>query len=138
MKNREGKKMPRIRVMIVDDAIYMRVVLKDILERHNYEVVASANNGQKAVEIYKDLYVSQRAPDLVLMDITMRKMDGVEALKYIKKIDKRANVVMCTSVKSKDKLVSAMNEGATYYINKPFEDEEVIETIEKALEKNRN
>lgn len=129
--------MPKIRIMIVDDAIYMRAVLKDILERHNYQVVASANDGQKAVEIYRELYDSQRAPDLVLMDITMRRMDGIESLKQIKKIDKRARVVMCSSVKSKDKLVKAVEEGAIYFITKPFEDEKVIETIEKALRKNR-
>lgn len=129
--------MSRIRVMIVDDAVYMRAVLKDIMERNGYQVVATADNGLKAVENYRDLYNSQRAPDLVLMDITMRKMDGIEALRNIKQIDKRAKVVMCTSVKSKDKLVKAVNEGASYFITKPFEDDNVIETIEKALEINK-
>ena len=81
------------KVLIVDDAAFMRMMLKDILTKNGYEVVGEAENGAKAVEKYKEV-----TPDLVTMDITMPEMDGISALKNIRSIDSNAKVVMCSAM----------------------------------------
>ena len=78
------------RILIVDDAAFMRMMIKDILTKNGYEIAAEAENGKVAVDKYKEA-----APDLTLMDITMPEMDGIQALKGIKPIDPSANVIMC-------------------------------------------
>lgn len=121
------------KILIVDDAIYMRAVLRDLLERNGYEIVGMAKNGEMGVEMYEQLYVNGNKPDLVLMDITMKKMNGIEALKEIKKIDAMSNVVMVSSVGAKNSLVEAIHAGAKYFINKPFDDEDFLATVRKAI-----
>lgn len=128
--------MAKVRVMIVDDAIYMRGVLKDILERYGYELAGEAKDGQQSVNMYKELYEEKNAPDVVLMDITMKKMNGLEAMKRIKKMDKESKIVMISSVKSKPAVVRAIQDGASGFVTKPFKDKEVIDAVEDAL-KNR-
>ena len=81
------------RVLIVDDAAFMRMMVKDILSKNGYEIVGEAENGMKALEKYQEL-----KPDLVTMDITMPEMDGITAVKEIKKVDPAAKVVMCLSL----------------------------------------
>ena len=80
------------RVLVVDDAAFMRMMVKDILSKNGYEIVGEAENGMKALEKYQEL-----KPDLVTMDITMPEMDGITAVKEIKKVDPGAKVVMCSS-----------------------------------------
>ena len=106
------------KVMICDDAAFMRMMIKDILTKNGYEIAAEAENGQKAVEKYPEA-----KPDLVLMDITMPEMDGIEALKKIKALDPGAKIIMC----------SAIQAGAKDFIVKPFQAERVLEAVKKVV-----
>ena len=115
------------RIMIVDDAIFMRMKLKDILEKNGYVVVAEAQNGADAIEKYK-----AERPDIVTMDITMPEMDGIEALKGIKKIDASAKVIMCSAMGQQAMVMEAIQSGALDFIVKPFETDRVIDSIVKA------
>ncbi|MBR0575982.1 response regulator [Proteiniclasticum sp. BAD-10] len=115
------------RIMIVDDAIFMRMKLKDILEKNGYEVVAEAQNGADAIEKYK----SER-PEIVTMDITMPEMDGIQALKGIKKIDPQARVVMCSAMGQQAMVMEAIQSGAVDFIVKPFETDRVLDALVKA------
>jgi two-component system chemotaxis response regulator CheY len=115
-------------ILIVDDAAFMRINLKNILEKADYEVVGEAENGSDAVAKYKDL-----KPDLVTMDITMPEMDGLEAVKEIMKSDSGAKVIMCSAMGQQSMVVEAIEAGAKDFIVKPFKDDRVIEAIEKAL-----
>lgn len=115
------------RIMITDDALFMRVTLKNILTQHGLEVVAEASNGREAVELYE-----QYKPDLVFMDITMPEMDGLEALKAIRAKDPNAKVVMCTAMGQKQTVVEAIQAGAKDFIVKPFQPERIMEAVQKA------
>ena len=115
------------RVLIVDDAIFMRMKLKDILEKNGYQVVAEAQNGVEAIERYKT-----EKPDLVTMDITMPEMDGVAALKGIKSFDKEAKVVMCSAMGQQSMVMDAIQAGAVDFIVKPFDSDRVIQSLNKA------
>ena len=115
------------RIMIVDDAIFMRMKLKDILEKNGYEVVAEAQNGEDAIEKYR-----AERPDIVTMDITMPEMDGIEALKGIKRIDPSAKVIMCSAMGQQAMVMEAIQSGALDFIVKPFETDRVIDSIQKA------
>lgn len=114
------------RVLVVDDAIFMRMKLKDILEKNGYEVVAEAQNGIEAIEKYKT-----EKPDLVTMDITMPEMDGVAALKGIKAIDPKAKVVMCSAMGQQSMVMDAIQAGAVDFIVKPFDSDRVIQSLSK-------
>ncbi|WP_407371280.1 response regulator [Carnobacterium sp.] len=114
-------------VMIVDDAAFMRMKLKDILEKNGYKVVAEAQNGVEAVEKYK-----AEKPDLVTMDITMPEMDGVDALKEIKAFDPAARVVMCSAMGQQGMVMDAIRSGAVDFIVKPFDSDRVIKALDKA------
>jgi len=114
------------RILVVDDAIFMRNSLKMMLERHDYEVVGMAGNGIEAIAMYKSLN-----PDLVTMDITMPEMDGLEALQKIREIDKNAKIVMITAVGKEDTVREAIIKGAANFIVKPFQEDKVIAVISK-------
>lgn len=116
------------RILITDDALFMRVTLKNILTTHGYEVVGEAGNGEEAVQQY-----AAKKPDLVLMDITMPIMDGIAATKAIKASDPAAKVVMCTAMGQKNILIEALQAGAKDYIVKPFQPERVLESVKKLL-----
>lgn len=116
------------RILIVDDAGFMRSMLKDIVTRDGFEVVAEADNGITAVELYKEL-----KPDAVTMDITMPEMDGVRALKEIMSYDSNAKVVMCSAMGQQTMVVEAIRLGAVDFIEKPFQTERVITALKKAL-----
>ncbi|MFZ7120910.1 MAG: response regulator [Eubacteriaceae bacterium] len=116
------------RILIVDDAIFMRMKLKDILEKNGYEVIGEAQNGVEAIEKYKT-----EKPDLVTMDITMPEMDGIAALKGIKEIDSQAKVVMCSAMGQQSMVMDAIQAGAVDFIVKPFESDRVIESLNKAI-----
>jgi two-component system chemotaxis response regulator CheY len=114
------------RIMITDDALFMRVTLKNILSNNGFEVVAEASNGLEAIELYK-----QFSPDIVTMDITMPEMDGIQALKHIRTIDPNAKVVMCTAMGQKSMVVEAIQAGAKDFIVKPFQPDRVLEALGK-------
>lgn len=116
------------KVLIVDDAAFMRMMLKDILTKNGYEVVGEAENGAKAVEKYKEV-----TPDLVTMDITMPEMDGISALKNIRSIDSNAKVVMCSAMGQQAMVIEAIQAGARDFIVKPFQADRVIEAVKKAI-----
>ncbi|MFZ0371302.1 MAG: response regulator [Halobacillus sp.] len=116
------------RIMIVDDAAFMRMMVKDILTKSGYEIAAEAEDGKKAVELYKE-----KNPDLVTMDITMPEMDGITALKEIKQHNPNAKVIMCSAMGQQAMVVDAIQAGAKDFIVKPFQADRVIEAIQKAL-----
>ncbi|MDI3257236.1 MAG: response regulator [Kyrpidia sp.] len=116
------------RVLIVDDAAFMRMMIKEILTKHGYEVVGEAVNGMQAVEKYQEL-----KPDLVTLDITMPEMDGIEALKRIRQIDPQAKVIMCSAMGQQAMVIDAIQAGAKDFIVKPFQAERVLEAVRKTL-----
>jgi two-component system chemotaxis response regulator CheY len=115
------------RVLIVDDAAFMRMMIKDILNKNGYEVAGEAENGVKAIEMYKEL-----KPDLVTMDITMPEKDGIAAVKEIMSYDTNAKVIMCSAMGQQMMVMEAIQEGAKDFIVKPFQQERVIQALEKA------
>ena len=115
-------------VLICDDAAFMRVMIKDILTKNGYDVAGEAENGLKAVEKY-----NETKPDLVMMDITMPEMDGIQALKKIKAIDANASVVMCSAMGQQAMVIEAIQSGAKDFIVKPFQAERVLEAVKKVV-----
>jgi two-component system, chemotaxis family, chemotaxis protein CheY len=122
-----GTKMAN-RVLIVDDAAFMRMMIKEILTKNGYAVVGEASDGAQAVDKYKEL-----SPDLVTMDITMPEMDGITALREIKKIDASAKVIMCSAMGQQAMVIDAIQAGAKDFVVKPFQADRVIEAIKKTL-----
>lgn len=116
------------RILIVDDAAFMRMMIKDILNKNGYEVVGEADNGRKAIEKFKELN-----PDLVIMDITMPEVDGIQAVKEIKKIDSNSKIVMCSAMGQQAMVIEAIQAGAKDFIVKPFQADRVIEAVNKAI-----
>ncbi|SNZ09655.1 two-component system, chemotaxis family, response regulator CheY [Terribacillus aidingensis] len=116
------------RILIVDDAAFMRMMIKDILTKNGFEVVGEAQDGQQAVEKYKEL-----TPDLVTMDITMPEMDGIAAMKEIKSQYPDAKVIMCSAMGQQAMVIDAIQAGAKDFIVKPFQADRVVEAITKAL-----
>lgn len=116
------------RVLVVDDAAFMRMMVKDILQKNGFEIVGEAANGLEAVEEFK-----KSNPDLVTMDITMPEMDGIAAVKEIKKIDANAKVIMCSAMGQQAMVMEAIQAGAKDFIVKPFQSDRVIEALTKAL-----
>ena len=108
------------RILVVDDAAFMRMMIKDILTKNGYEVVGEAADGVQAVERYQEL-----KPDLVTLDITMPEMDGITALKKIKEIDPQAKVIMCSAMGQQAMVIDAIQAGAKDFIVKPFQAERV-------------
>ena len=115
-------------ILICDDAAFMRMMIKDILTKNGYEVVGEAANGAEGVEKY-----SQLKPDLVMMDITMPEMNGIDALKKIKENDSNANVIMCSAMGQQAMVIESIQAGAKDFIVKPFQVERVIEAVKKAI-----
>ncbi|MGM0378542.1 MAG: response regulator [Bacillota bacterium] len=115
-------------VLIVDDAAFMRMMIKDVLTKNDYEVLGEAENGKVAIEKYKEL-----SPDLVIMDITMPEVNGIEAVKTIKDNDPEARIVMCSAMGQQAMVIEAIQAGAKDFIVKPFQADRVIEAVKKAL-----
>jgi two-component system chemotaxis response regulator CheY len=120
-----------VRVLIVDDALFMRKMLSDILKNEGIEVCGEAENGKEAVEKYKEL-----KPDLVTMDIVMPKMeeiDGVSAVREIMKIEPQAKIIMVSAMGQHSLVVEAIQAGAKDFVTKPFQPSRVIEAIKRVL-----
>ena len=116
-------------VLICDDAAFMRMMIRDILTKNGFVVAGEAENGIKAIEKYQETH-----PDLVLMDITMPEMDGIQALKEIKKINEDAQIVMCSAMGQQAMVIESIQAGARDFIVKPFQADRVIEAVRKVLE----
>ena len=115
-------------ILICDDAAFMRMMIKDILTKNGYNVAGEAENGLKAVEKY-----NETKPDLVMMDITMPEMDGIQALKKIKESDPGATVIMCSAMGQQAMVIEAIQSGAKDFIVNPFQADRVLEAIKKVV-----
>ena len=115
-----------VRVLVVDDAAFMRMMIKDILTKNGYEIAGEAENGMKAIEKY-----NETSPDLVMMDITMPEMDGIQALKKIKEGDPSANVIMCSAMGQQAMVIESIQSGAKDFIVKPFNQDRVLVNCQK-------
>ena len=119
------------KLLIVDDSRMSRSILRNSLEKAGYSIVREASNGEEAVEAYKEV-----RPDLVTLDITMPKMDGLEALTQILAFDADAKAIMITAAGQQDKLIKALKVGAKRFISKPFNEEEILKNISEVLKGN--
>ena len=115
-------------ILIVDDAAFMRMMIKDILTKNGYNVIGEAENGAKAFEKYNEL-----KPDLVLMDITMPEVDGIAALKKIKGADPNALIIMCSAMGQQAMVIEAIQGGAKDFIVKPFQPDRVLDAVKKVI-----
>ena len=116
------------RVLVVDDIPFIRSVILDILIEANYNDNLEASDGARALAIYKE-----SKPDVVLLDINMPILDGIEALKRIVKFDKEATIIMCSSLGDQESIIKAISLGAKDFIVKPFRKERIVSAIKKAL-----
>jgi two-component system, chemotaxis family, chemotaxis protein CheY len=118
-----------VNVLIVDDLAFIKIVLRDILEKAGFRVVGEASNGEQAISMYQDA-----RPDVVLMDITMPGMDGLTALKQIRQIDPAARIIICSALGQQRLIVQAIQLGAKDFIVKPFQPQRVVSALKKALD----
>ena len=115
-------------ILVCDDAAFMRMMIKDILTKNGYTVAGEAENGATAVEKYAELKT-----DLVLMDITMPEMDGIQALNKIKEADAGAAVIMCSAMGQQAMVIESIQSGAKDFIVKPFQADRVLEAVRKVV-----
>ncbi len=115
-------------ILLVDDAAFMRMMLRDILGKNGYNIVGEAENGAKALEKYKEL-----KPNLVIMDITMPEMDGIQAAKAIKSADSNALIIMCSAMGQQAMVIESIQAGARDFIVKPFQPDRVLEAVKKVI-----
>lgn len=116
------------RILIVDDAMFMRMTLGRILKNAGHTVVAEGENGKDAVMLYHKF-----EPDIVTMDVTMPEMTGIEAVKEIKDSYPQAKIIMCSAMGQQRMIVEAIEAGAKDFIIKPFDEERVLEAIDRIL-----
>lgn len=115
-------------ILVVDDATFMRLMLKNIIIKDGLNVVGEAKNGVEAVDKYKEL-----KPDLVTLDITMPEKDGIAALKEIRQYDSNAKVLMCSAMGQQALIIESIQNGAKDFIVKPFDEQRVLESIHKII-----
>ena len=116
------------RILVVDDAAFMRMMIKNILSKNGYEIVGEAENGQVAIDLYKKL-----KPDLVTMDITMPEMNGIEGVKAIRAFAPEANIIMCSAMGQQAMVMEAIQAGAKDFIVKPFQQDRILQAIGRVL-----
>jgi two-component system chemotaxis response regulator CheY len=116
------------KVLVVDDAAFMRMMLKDILTKNGFEIVGEAENGAAGVAAFQKM-----KPDVVTMDITMPEMNGIDAVKAIKSLDASAKIVMVSAMGQQSMVIEAIQAGASDFIVKPFQPERVIDALSKVL-----
>ena len=116
------------RVLVVDDAAFMRKMVSDALTKAGHEVIAEATNGQEAVDQFQAL-----KPDLATLDITMPEKDGISALREIIELDPSAKIIMCSALGQESKVLESIKLGAKDFVVKPFQAERVLEAIGRAL-----
>jgi len=115
-------------ILIVEDAAFMRMMIKDILVKNGYNVVGEAENGLRAVEKFKEL-----KPDLIIMDITMPEMDGIQAVKQIRAMSSDAKIIMCSAMGQQAMVIESIQAGARDFIVKPFQADRVLEAVKKVV-----
>ena len=118
-----------VNVLIVDALAFIKIVLRDIIEKAGFRVIGEASNGEQAISLYQDT-----RPDVVLMDITMPGMDGLTALKKIRESDESARVIICSALGQQQLIVQAIQLGAKDFIVKPFQPQRVVSALKKALD----
>ncbi len=116
-------------VLICDDAIFMRTMLRDILEQNGFNVIGEASNGEEALAKYQEL-----KPDLVTMDIVMPVMSGIDSVKAICKVDSKAKILICSAMGQQALVVDAIQAGARDFVIKPFQPSRVLEAVSRVLE----
>ena len=116
------------KIMLVDDAAFMRMMIKDTLQKNGYTEIVEAGNGEQALATY-----AAEKPDLVLMDITMPVMDGLEALRRLREMDSSARVVMWSAMGQETMVVDALKLGAKDFIVKPFKPDRIMKTVNSIL-----
>ncbi|MBU5266366.1 response regulator [Virgibacillus proomii] len=116
------------KILVVDDANFLRMTLSTILKKKHHEIVGEAENGEEAVRLYQEL-----KPDIVTMDITMPVMNGIEAIKEIMQIDKDALIIVCSAMGQQKVVVEAIELGAKDFIIKPFDENRIFDTIDRVL-----
>lgn len=114
------------KIMLVDDAAFMRMMIKNTLTQGGYTNIIEAENGAEAVDKYKS-----ESPDLIIMDITMPEKDGIQALREIKEYDAKSNIVMCSALGQEKLVLEALKLGAADFIVKPFKPDRIMETVAK-------
>ncbi|HDQ26517.1 MAG TPA: response regulator [bacterium] len=117
-------------ILIADDAAFMRMMLKNILEAEGYKIVGEAANGREAIQKYNEL-----KPDMLISDMVMPEMGGIDVLKEVLKTDPSANILICSAIGQQALVIEAIQAGAKDYIVKPFEQSNVIETVSKIIGK---
>ena len=115
-------------ILLVDDAAFMRMMLKDILTKNGYEVIGEAANGVEAIAKYQEL-----KPSLTILDITMPEMDGIQAAKGIREVDGAALIIMCSAMGQQAMVIESIKAGARDFIVKPFQPDRVIEAVKKVI-----
>lgn len=118
--------MPASKILIVDDSQTIRKSLRDILEKHNYTIVGEAGSGTEAIKLFTSL-----SPDMVMLDIIMPQLGGVETLRMLRSLNKNVKIIMVSALDSLDRVKECLKAGANHYILKPFEEAKVIAVIEK-------
>ncbi len=116
------------KVMVVDDAVFMRMTIKKMLEAHGHSVIGEAGNGVEAVKKYVEI-----RPEVVLLDITMPEMNGVEALKRIKEVDAKAKVIICSAMGQQAMVAQAIQSGAKDFVVKPFEEGRLAAAVDRVM-----
>lgn len=116
-------------VLLVDDLLFMRLILRDILEKEGFTVAGEAKNGAEALALYGEI-----KPDVVLLDITMPVMDGLTALKKIRTLDPEAKVIMCSSLGQDRYIIRAIQLGARDFVVKPFTPDRILSAVNKAVQ----
>jgi two-component system, chemotaxis family, chemotaxis protein CheY len=115
-----------VKVLVVDDSLFMRTSISGILNRNGYSVIGIADDGDAAIDAYKKL-----KPDLVTMDITMVNVDGISAIKEIIKLDSEANIIVCSAMSNENVICEAIRAGAKEYILKPFDEHQVLNSVKR-------
>lgn len=116
------------KILIVDDAIFMRKVIIDLLTENDYTDIVEAGDGVEAVTMFQE-----HKPDLVIMDITMPELDGIETIKKIRALDENATILMCSAMGHELMVQEALNQGAKDFIVKPFKSERMIRSVKNLL-----
>lgn len=121
--------MPELRVVIADDAIFMRTVLKNMLLEEDIHVIGEASNGLEAIEV-----VGRLKPDILTLDITMPELDGIEAISKIVEVSPDTKIIMVSAMGQQGMVIDAIKRGAKDFITKPFEKSRILQSIKKVME----
>lgn len=128
MKDTHKGDVTMAKVLVVDDALFVRAAIKKYVEKAGHEVVGEAGDGQEAVEVFEEL-----KPDGIIMDITMPRMSGIEALQAIKAIKNDVKIIMCSAMGQQDSIAKAIQFGASDFVIKPFTEEQIVAKIKQVM-----